>query len=88
MTARTAPLFAPASLMALSVVGGIGVQVFLAGLAIFGGPVDWGMHGMFGGLLSLPILALGAMGMMRRGALPIAGPRCCWCFSTCCRWPW
>lgn len=68
MSARSISWYSLAPLLASSVVGGIGLQVFLAGLTIFGGPADWGMHGMFGGMLALPILALGGMGLMPSGA--------------------
>ncbi|SMC61104.1 DUF6220 domain-containing protein [Rhizobium sp. RU36D] len=69
MSASSKSLYGPAPLIAASIIAGIMVQVFLAGLALFGGPTDWGMHGLFGGVLSLPILALAALSLLPAGAL-------------------
>ncbi len=68
MTMASRSLYGPAPLIAATIIAGIVVQVFLAGLAIFGGPTDWGVHGMFGGVLSLPILALAGLSLWSAGA--------------------
>ncbi|PYB75493.1 DUF6220 domain-containing protein [Rhizobium wuzhouense] len=37
---------------------GIAGQFVLAGMSIFGAADAWGLHGLFGGLVSLPVLAM------------------------------
>ncbi len=53
---------APASLvfigMAILTSAGIGSQFYLAGMAIFGGGVDWDVHRIIGSAIILPILAM------------------------------
>ncbi|PZU90300.1 MAG: hypothetical protein DI528_00150 [Shinella sp.] len=53
---------APASLvftgMAILTSAGIGSQFYLAGMAVFGDGVDWGVHGIVGGVIILPILGM------------------------------
>lgn len=64
------PVFAA---LAASVVVGIAGQVFLAGLAIFGGAAGFDLHGAFGGALSLPILALVVLALRRGPARRFLG---------------
>ncbi len=53
---------APASLvftgMAILTSAGIGSQFYLAGMAIFGGGVNWDVHRIVGSAIVLPILAM------------------------------
>lgn len=64
------PVFA---VLAASVVVGIAGQVFLAGLAVFGGAAGFDLHGAFGGALSLPILALVVLALRRGPARRFLG---------------
>lgn len=64
------PVFA---VLAASVVLGIAAQVFLAGLAVFGGAAGFDLHGAFGGALSLPILALVVLALRRGPARRFLG---------------
>ncbi len=52
----------PASLvftgMAILTSAGIGSQFYLAGMAIFGGGVNWDVHRIVGSVIVLPILAM------------------------------
>ncbi len=54
----------PASVMALIVSGGIAVQVYLAGLAVFGASLGWEAHSVFGSLLGLPVFGLAGLGWL------------------------
>lgn len=58
----------PASLvftgMAILTSAGIASQFYLAGMAIFGGGVDWDVHRIVGGVIVLPILAMLAQAFM------------------------
>lgn len=74
MSARITAWLAPAPLLAASILAGIAGQVFLAGLAIFGASTGWDMHGMFGGLLSLPIIGLAALGLRAEGGAAYRRP--------------
>lgn len=47
-----------AAATAILVVAGLTVQVLLAGLALFADASLWSTHGMFGGLIGVPILGL------------------------------
>lgn len=62
MTSPTARWVSAASVMALLVAVGIVVQVYLAGLAVFGAPVGWGPHRIFGSLIGIPVLGLTGLG--------------------------
>ncbi len=59
---------APASLvfmgMAILTGAGIGIQFYLAGMAIFGGGVDWVVHRIVGSVIVLPILVMLAQAFM------------------------
>lgn len=59
---------APASLvfmgMAILTSAGIANQFYLAGMAIFGGGVDWDVHRIVGSAIVLPILAMLAQAFM------------------------
>lgn len=57
MSAAEVRWTAPAPLMAALVVGGLVTQAYLAGLGVFGTD-GWALHGMFGGVLSIPIIWL------------------------------
>ena len=62
--------YSPASVMAGLVAGGIAVQVYLAGLAVFGAASGWAAHGMFGGFLAFPVIGLATYGWFdSRGAV-------------------
>lgn len=70
----------PARILSAVTVAGIFVQVFLAGLVVFGAGPGWDLHGLVGGLLALPILALATLAAMRpqarryrRGAFLLSG---------------
>ncbi|MEM5494705.1 DUF6220 domain-containing protein [Hoeflea sp. AS16] len=52
----------PAPAMGVLIAGGLVMQVYLAGLAVFGSPDGWAVHGMFGGSLAIPVIALACYG--------------------------
>lgn len=62
MSVRVEGKSVPASLvftgMALLTSAGVGSQFYLAGMAIFGGGVDWDVHRIVGSVIVLPVLAM------------------------------
>ena len=66
--------YSPVLVMAGIVAGGIVVQVYLAGLAVFGEPQGWAMHGMFGGVLAFPVIGLAIMSWIGPAGSRIRGP--------------
>lgn len=76
---RTASAAIFSGLAVLAVVG-IAVQFLLAGLSVFGAADAWGMHGVSGGVLALPVfgmlwlsLTVSALRHLRREAGVLAG---------------
>mgnify|MGYP000386188255 CR=1 FL=1 len=57
-----------APLAATFVAGGLVLQAYLAGLAVFGAATGWSAHAVFGSLLAIPIAGLAVLAWLSPGA--------------------